>query len=302
VIFENRPRPPGRLESCWPTDFREFVTQGLARANQPMVVESWCDVPPETARCRFEARHPRHPVHGDLPTDDEWARWSHTARPLRIGPTLHVDTTGPVDVGAVTARIRAKHPGLTHNRATNAQTTRSTVSRPETAGQRSLPSAPFPRSRLTRSVYTIPRDAIRCRSCRDDSKPSRSYTGTALRPDWTVTRRDPRRVACSEAASTSAEPIPWPRCFGMTKTLWMSADSRLIAPGLGTRGTSATQAMPTISGRRSRATNARCESWWAPHHCASSAANASTDRCAGSSLWVSSHNSRAKSATSSAFA
>jgi hypothetical protein len=115
VIFENRPRPPGRLESCWPTDFREFVTQGLARANQPMVVESWCDVPPETARCRFEARHPRHPVHGDLPTDDEWARWSHTARPLRIGPTLHVDTTGPVDVGAVTARIRAKHPGLTHN-------------------------------------------------------------------------------------------------------------------------------------------------------------------------------------------
>ncbi|SDO17451.1 hypothetical protein SAMN05216259_10821 [Actinacidiphila guanduensis] len=152
------------------------------------------------------------------------------------------------------------------------------------------------------SVCTMLRDAVRCRSCRDDSKPSRSYIGTAVRPEWTVTRADPRDVACSEAASTSAEPIPRPRWSGMTKTLWMSADSRLVAPGLGTRGTSATQAMPTISGRRSRATNARCECRFAVHHRASSAANASRDRCPGSSLRVSSHKSRAKPATSSAFA
>jgi hypothetical protein len=29
--------------------------------------------------------------------------------------------------------------------------------------------------------------------------------------------------------------------LGMTQTLWMSADSRLVAPGLGTRRTTATQ-------------------------------------------------------------
>jgi glucokinase len=99
------------LESCWPTDFREFVTQGLSRANQPSAVEIWCDVPLETARSRFQARHPRHPIHGDLLTDDEWEHWTRTAHPLRIGPTLHVDTTRPVDVEAVTAWIRADHPG-----------------------------------------------------------------------------------------------------------------------------------------------------------------------------------------------
>lgn len=99
------------LESCWPTDVRDFVTEGLRRAHEPRTVEIWCDVPPETARRRFEARHPRHPIHGGLLTDDEWERWERTAQPLRIGPTLRVDTTGPVDVDAVAAWIRADHPG-----------------------------------------------------------------------------------------------------------------------------------------------------------------------------------------------
>ncbi|MFF2081351.1 AAA family ATPase [Kitasatospora sp. NPDC058162] len=95
------------LESCWPTDFRDFVVQGLDRADIPTAVEIWCDVPLETARRRFEARHPRHPIHGDLLTDSDWERWRRTARPLGIGPTLHVDTTHPVDLRAVTAWIRS---------------------------------------------------------------------------------------------------------------------------------------------------------------------------------------------------
>jgi hypothetical protein len=40
-------------------------------------------------------------VHGDQPDDAEWAqRWA-LAAPLPIPGTLHIDTTGPVDVGAV---------------------------------------------------------------------------------------------------------------------------------------------------------------------------------------------------------
>ncbi|WP_431683060.1 AAA family ATPase [Kitasatospora sp. KL5] len=94
------------LESCWPADARDFVLRGLDRAGNPAAVEIRCDVPPETARRRFEARHPRHPIHGGLPTDGEWEYWRRTAGPLRIGPTLHLDTTRPVDVPAVVAWIR----------------------------------------------------------------------------------------------------------------------------------------------------------------------------------------------------
>ena len=94
------------LESCWPAGVRGFVTAGLIRAGNPAVAEIWCDVPLATARRRFEARHPRHPIHGDPLTDDEWERWRRTARPLDVGPTLHVDTTRPLDAEAVIAWIR----------------------------------------------------------------------------------------------------------------------------------------------------------------------------------------------------
>lgn len=94
------------LESCWPTDVRHFVAAGLTRANNPATVEIWCDVPLPVARQRFEARHPRHPIHGDLLTDDEWERWRLTARPLEIGPTLRVDTTMPTDARAIVAWVR----------------------------------------------------------------------------------------------------------------------------------------------------------------------------------------------------
>ncbi|WP_431950341.1 AAA family ATPase [Actinacidiphila sp. bgisy167] len=99
------------LESCWSTDSRGFVLRGLNRADNPAVVEIWCDVPLETARRRFEARHPRHPIHGDLLTDDDWERWRRTALPLQVGPTLHVDTTRPVDPGTVVAWVRAVSRG-----------------------------------------------------------------------------------------------------------------------------------------------------------------------------------------------
>ncbi|MFY9932526.1 MAG: AAA family ATPase [Streptosporangiaceae bacterium] len=95
------------LESCWPSDVRHFVIQGLNRAGNPATAEIWCDVPLETARRRYEARHPRHPIHGALLTDDDWEHWRRTARPLQIGPTLQVDTTQAADAQAIIDWIRA---------------------------------------------------------------------------------------------------------------------------------------------------------------------------------------------------
>jgi predicted kinase len=100
------------LESCWPAGVRGFVTRGLTRAGNPAVAEIWCDVPLETARQRCEARHPRHPVHGDLLTDGEWERWRCTARPLQLGPVLRVDTTRPADLPVITAWLRAQQAGM----------------------------------------------------------------------------------------------------------------------------------------------------------------------------------------------
>jgi predicted kinase len=93
------------LESCWPADYRHFVVQGLRRAGAGPPLEIWCEVPVEIARRRFEARHPRHPIHGDLPAASEWERWRQTARPLQLGPTLRADTTRPVDIGAIAGWI-----------------------------------------------------------------------------------------------------------------------------------------------------------------------------------------------------
>ncbi|RSN58275.1 AAA family ATPase [Actinomadura sp. WAC 06369] len=95
------------LESSWPPDVRDLVVRGLGRAGNPRTVEVWCDVPLETARRRFEDRHPRHPVHGEPLTDAEWED-RRGARPLGLGPTLRVDTARPVDADAVVEWIRAR--------------------------------------------------------------------------------------------------------------------------------------------------------------------------------------------------
>jgi hypothetical protein len=52
---------------------------------------------------------PRHPIHGDLLTDDEWEHWRRTARPLQVGPVLHVDTTQPVNTQVIIDWIHTPH-------------------------------------------------------------------------------------------------------------------------------------------------------------------------------------------------
>jgi predicted kinase len=92
------------LESTWPRqETWEFVQAGLSAAEVTAPRQIWCEVPLAIARERFAARHPsRHAIHGEPPDEEEWSgRWA-LATPLPIPDTLHVNTTGPVDLDAIT--------------------------------------------------------------------------------------------------------------------------------------------------------------------------------------------------------
>ncbi|MFE6857963.1 AAA family ATPase [Nocardia sp. NPDC057668] len=98
-------------DSWWfaPRD-RAPAAAGIARVAAPHTLELWCAVPPEVARTRYATRV-RPPLHRDadrLLTD--WPRWSREAEPLSLTPVLEVDTTGPVDIAALSARIIAYCP------------------------------------------------------------------------------------------------------------------------------------------------------------------------------------------------
>ncbi|MFC7878067.1 AAA family ATPase [Isoptericola sp. NPDC057391] len=95
------------VESWWfrPRDL-DHALRGLATAGADAVVEVWCDVPPDVARERFEARTGRHPVHADdRDMTAEWAAWTAGAAPLTLGPVVRQDTTATVDVGALALRV-----------------------------------------------------------------------------------------------------------------------------------------------------------------------------------------------------
>jgi predicted kinase len=98
------------LESTWPgQETWSFVQAGLSAAEVPAPRQIWCQVPLALAKERFAARHAgRHAIHGEPPDDEEWSqRWA-LATPLPIPDTLHVDTTGHVDLDAVADWCR--HP------------------------------------------------------------------------------------------------------------------------------------------------------------------------------------------------
>jgi len=97
------------LESTWPS--REtwgLVQAGLTTAGVHAAPRQlWCAVPLTLARARYELRHPaRHSIHGEPPDEEEWSRRWALATPLPIPDTLHVDTTGKVDLDAIAAWCR----------------------------------------------------------------------------------------------------------------------------------------------------------------------------------------------------
>jgi hypothetical protein len=90
------------LDSTWFDYARPLVEQLPGR-----VVEVRTALSRELARERYLARATgRHAGHLDLRRcEDEL--WDRVVDPLGVGPLVEVDTSGPVDVPALAARLRA---------------------------------------------------------------------------------------------------------------------------------------------------------------------------------------------------
>lgn len=94
------------VESWMPPSTRPFVVDGVARAGFDDVVEVWCACSLDEVIRRSHARRvDRHPGHALVENDDQLREWATEARPLGIGVVLTVDTSRPVDVGALLERI-----------------------------------------------------------------------------------------------------------------------------------------------------------------------------------------------------
>lgn len=96
-------RCPGAvLDSTWFDRTRPLVAALPGR-----LVEVRTVLPRELARQRYRDRAAgRHPGHLDRQRT-EAELWATPVAPLGVGPLVEVDTTGPVDVPALAARIRA---------------------------------------------------------------------------------------------------------------------------------------------------------------------------------------------------
>ncbi len=93
--------PGAVLDSTWFT-----YTEPLVRTLPGRCVEVRCVVPLEIARSRYAIRAgDREPGHLDTHRDED-ELWGAPVAPLGVGPLVEVDTSGPVDVAALAARVR----------------------------------------------------------------------------------------------------------------------------------------------------------------------------------------------------
>jgi glucokinase len=100
--------PGAVLESSWRADVRELVKGGLRRAGFAGVAEVWCEAPLPLLRERFARRWASsHAIHGVAPDDEEWVQMVEHAEPLKLGPVLRLDTSGPVDLSSVVEWCRS---------------------------------------------------------------------------------------------------------------------------------------------------------------------------------------------------
>lgn len=94
------------VESWWyrPRDL-DYVVRGIAQSGSPGVVEIWCGIDPTLARDRYESRR-RHKVHAmGAAAATAWADWTAQGVPLALGPTVRVDTSGPVDLAGLREQL-----------------------------------------------------------------------------------------------------------------------------------------------------------------------------------------------------
>ncbi len=96
------------LDSVWPPgDDAADPSAGALRALPGTVIEVHCDVAPELAAQRYRAREAGHVTFGPAADRGE-AEQSRAGLAVAGGwPLLRVDTSAPVDVDALVARIRA---------------------------------------------------------------------------------------------------------------------------------------------------------------------------------------------------
>lgn len=93
-------------ESVWLTGRdEEWFRRGWESAGSPVGVELWCEAPRAVMRERYLTR-PRHAVHDDIGRIGEWEAAAEIAQPISGFPVIRVDTAEPVDIVALTARIR----------------------------------------------------------------------------------------------------------------------------------------------------------------------------------------------------
>ncbi|HET7901554.1 MAG TPA: AAA family ATPase, partial [Candidatus Nanopelagicales bacterium] len=97
--------PRGAVVESWlAPSIRDIVRSGLDRAAIDLVVEVWCDCPPDEASRRYAERE-RHPGHFDAALLPDLPDVLRTAAPLALGAVLRVPTHRPVDVEALTVRV-----------------------------------------------------------------------------------------------------------------------------------------------------------------------------------------------------
>ena len=93
------------VESAWLPELARPRFEAMHRR----IVEVFCDVPPEIAMQRYDARAgTRHPVHFDHEQVGNLQGWIDRGQPV-VGtawPAIRVDTTQPVDIRALAVEIR----------------------------------------------------------------------------------------------------------------------------------------------------------------------------------------------------
>jgi glucokinase len=97
--------PPGTtaiVDAWFGFQPRELLESLLAEAGISAVLEVWCRAPGDLVAARYRDRAgARPPGHPGADYAEELRRLAERAEPMRLGPVCEIDTSGPVDIGAV---------------------------------------------------------------------------------------------------------------------------------------------------------------------------------------------------------